>query len=191
MPRSENFPTGVSKYFWTSLCPIPTYVIAKFLLISAKDRRVSSKLDLAIAWQFLCFILSKVVGGSLPTNFISFLLVGASGVLVHFAVLYPAIWSGVSFAIAQLGAALAASFWNFSLNNALTFRDRRLTGWPIVRGFAKYFTIASVGIAANVAVATTALNEFHGFVAVSALTGIAVDAVWKYFMSSLLVWQKR
>lgn len=155
-----------------------------------RERRSGdSKLDLANAWQLLCFLISKMLGGVFPPTFVSFLLVGGSGVLVHFAVLYPAIWSAVPFAAAQLSAALIASAWNFGLNNSLTFRDRRLTGWRVLPGFAKYLGIASVGIAANVAVAMTMFNESRGFVALSALAGISVDAVWKYFMSSLLVWR--
>ena len=95
-----------------------------------RERRTGeSKLDLANSWQFLCFVLSKALGGVLPVRFVSFLLVGASGVIIHFITLYPALWFEVPFAIAQLGAALAATTWNFALNNVLTFRDRRLSGW--------------------------------------------------------------
>jgi dolichol-phosphate mannosyltransferase len=148
-------------------------------------------LDLANAWELVCFFISKAFGSVLPPPFISFGLVGGSGVLVHFAILYPALWSGWPFATAQLIAALVASAWNFVLNNSLTFRDRQLTGWALLTGFAKYIAIASVGIAANVAVASASFNNFHGLVALSALAGIAVDAVWKYFMSNLLVWQTR
>jgi len=155
-----------------------------------KRRAGESKLDLANAWELLCFLISKVFGGVLPPTFISFGLVGASGVFVHFAVLYPAIWSGLTFAKAQLIAALMASAWNFALNNSLTFRDRQLTRWGLLPGFAKYIAIASVGIAANVAVASATFNNFRGLVALSALAGIAVDAVWKYFMSNLLVWRR-
>jgi putative flippase GtrA len=108
---------------------------------------------------------------------------------VHFAVLYPTIILEAPFSAAQLGAAVVASAWNFSLNNSLTFRDRRLSGWGILPGLVKYLGIAAVGIAANVAVATAAFNRSQGFIAVSALAGIAVDAVWKYFMSNLLVWR--
>jgi dolichol-phosphate mannosyltransferase len=156
-----------------------------------RERRTGeSKLDLANSWQFLCFVFSTALGGALPVNFVSFLIVGASGVIIHFATLYPALWFQSPFAIAQLGAALVASTWNFVLNNVLTFRDRRLRGWQIIPGYAKYLAIASVGIAANVAVATTTIHNLHGLVALSALAGIAVDAVWKYFMSNFLVWRK-
>jgi len=156
-----------------------------------RNRRAGeSKLDLANAWQLVCFLISKALGGLLPPAFISFGLVGASGVCVHFAVLYTAIWSGLPFATAQLISALVASAWNFGLNNSLTFRDRQLARWGILAGLAKYIAISSVGIAANVAVASATFNTFRGLVALSALAGIAVDAVWKYFMSNLLVWRQ-
>ena len=155
-----------------------------------RQRRAGeSKLDLANAWDLVCFLISKAVGSVLPPRLISFALVGASGVLVHFSVLYPIIWSGLPFTIAQLIAAFAASAWNFGLNNFLTFRDRQLTHWRLLPGFTKYIAIASVGIVANVAVASATFNSFRGFIALSALAGIAIDAVWKYFMSNLLVWR--
>jgi dolichol-phosphate mannosyltransferase len=94
-------------------------------------------LDLANAWELLCFLISKALGGVLPPAFISVALVGASGVLVHLFVLYPIIWSGLPFTMAQLIAALVASAWNFGLNNSLTFRDRQLTHWRLLPGFAK------------------------------------------------------
>src|SRR5262249_25668003 len=91
---------------------------------------------------------------------------------------------------AQLISALVATAWNFGLNNSLTFRDRQLARWGILAGFAKYIAISSVGVAANVAVASATFNTFRSLVALSALAGIAVDAVWKYFMSNLLVWRQ-
>jgi putative flippase GtrA len=155
-----------------------------------RSRRAGeSKLDFFEAWQLLCFLTSKAIGSVLPPSLVSFLAVGGSGVIVHFGVLYPTIWLEIPFSAAQLGAALVATAWNFGLNNSLTFRDRRLRGWSILPGFAKYLGIATVGIAANVAVASAAFDQSKGFIALSALAGIAVDTVWKYFMSSLLIWK--
>ena len=36
---------------------------------------------------------------------------------------------------------------NFILNNELTYRDRRLNGWAMVRGFVLFCLFASVGVA--------------------------------------------
>ena len=47
-----------------------------------------SKLDSFVVWKFLTFFLSKATAGILSANFISFLLVGALGLVVHLCVLY-------------------------------------------------------------------------------------------------------
>ena len=150
-----------------------------------------SKLDLANVWQFVCYLIHRTLGGLIPVRFLSFLLVGATGLIVHFAILYPTIWATGSFSRSQLLAATLATAWNFILNNALTFRDRRLKGVAIVSGFIKYIAVATVGVAANVAIATATYSEIGGIVAISAMAGIIVDAVWKYFVSSLLIWRQK
>jgi dolichol-phosphate mannosyltransferase len=150
-----------------------------------------SKLDLANLWQFVCFLIHRTVAGFIPVRFISFLLVGATGLVVHFAVLYPMIWATGSFSRSQLLAATLATAWNYMLNNALTFRDRRLKGVAIISGFIKYIAVAAVGVAANVAIATATYSEFGGIIAISAMAGIIVDAVWKYFVSGLLIWRQK
>ena len=45
------------------------------------------KLDTTVAFEYLTFILDKLIGGIVPVQFVIFGLVGLSGVLVHLAVL--------------------------------------------------------------------------------------------------------
>jgi hypothetical protein len=65
-----------------------------------------------------------------PARFVAFAAIGGLGVAVHFVVL-AALFGPlhVSFAASQTAAALVAMTSNFALNNALTYRDRRLRGW--------------------------------------------------------------
>jgi dolichol-phosphate mannosyltransferase len=126
-----------------------------------------------------------------PARPISFVLVGLSGLFVHFAVLYPSLWLGASFSEAQLIAALVAITSNFLLNNWLTFRDRRLTGRQLLVGYLWFLAISAVGLVANVAVATLAFEKLKGMTALSALAGVAVDTVWKFVVSNRLVWRPR
>jgi dolichol-phosphate mannosyltransferase len=150
-----------------------------------------SKLDSVVIWQFFAYSLSQLTRGLVPARAMSFVLVGLSGLFVHFAVLYPSLWLGASFTEAQLGAALVAMTSNFLLNNWLTFRDRRLKGFQLLFGYFWFLAISAVGLVANVAVATLAFERLRGMTALSALAGIAVDTVWKFVVSNRLVWRDR
>ena len=65
----------------------------------------------------------------------------------------------MQFALSQTIAALAAVTSNFLLNNRLTFRDKRLRGSKLVSGYLKFLLISSIGIAANVSIATYTYDE--------------------------------
>lgn len=155
----------------------------------AKRREGESKLDRAVAFDFLVGLYHRVFGRILPTRFMLFGTVGAIGVLVHFAVLallYPGIVA--AFWTAQAGATLAAMTFNFLLNNWLTYRDKRLSGpAALLRGWLGFVAACSLGALANVAVAGFA--EAQGvFWPLAALAGIVVGAVWNYALSSRFVW---
>lgn len=152
-------------------------------------RHGESKLGVFVGWQFFVFLIGRVLGGWIPPTAISFAIVGLTGVIVHMAALLVLLSVGASFPVCQLGASLAATTTNFLLNNLLTFSDRRLTGTRLVIGFFSYLAVASVGILASVGVATLALSRLTHFTILAALAGIAIDAVWKYALSSRLVWR--
>jgi dolichol-phosphate mannosyltransferase len=110
-------------------------------------------------------------------------------VVVHFAVLAVILLAfGEGFALAQTGAVVVAMSFNFWLNNWLTYRDKRLTGWSaMLRGWLGFCATCSVGAFANVAVAT--FLEGNGVSwALAAMAGILVASVWNYALSSRFVW---
>ena len=150
-----------------------------------------SKLDARNAWQLATFLAARLTNNIIPQRFISFVAVGTLGLAVHFSVLYLLLGVGYGFATGQVWAAVLATIFNFLLNNSLTFRDRKLHGGNLVAGLMKYLLITSVGIFANVAVATQVESTFTGYFALSALAGIAIDTVWKFFMSGLVVWSRK
>lgn len=148
-----------------------------------------SKLDSYVAWQFVTFIISKVTRGILPPAFVSFVFVGGIGVFVHLAVLYPVLAATGNFAASQATATFVALTSNFLLNNRLTFRDRRLRGARLLSGYAKFLVISSIGIVANVSLATYIHDEFGQRATVAAFAGIALDTLWKFVISNRLVWK--
>lgn len=150
-----------------------------------------SKLDALVLWDYLQLLLDKMVGHLIPVRFISFSLVGGSGVFVHFAVLIALFKvMGVDFSAAQWAATLVATSSNFFLNNTLTYRDQRLKGGDLVRGWITFNIVCAVGALANVGVARW-LFVHQSYWALSALAGIVVTTVWNYAMSSIFTWRRR
>ncbi|WP_394270710.1 glycosyltransferase [Qipengyuania sp.] len=152
-------------------------------------RSGESKLDRAIALDFLAGLYDKSFGRIIPTRFALFGTVGALGVLVHMAILYGLILTvGTAFSWSQAIATFGAMTFNFWLNNWLTYRDKRLdTPDRLFWGWVSFIVACSIGAFANVAVATTMHDAgFHTFPA--ALVGIAIGSVWNYALSSRFVW---
>ncbi|WP_299193287.1 glycosyltransferase family 2 protein [uncultured Erythrobacter sp.] len=163
--------------------------VREFPLDFAARREGQSKLDRAVAFDFLAGLYDKTLGRVIPTRFALFGTVGALGVVVHMAVLAALLFGlGEGFALAQALAVLTAMSFNFWLNNWLTYRDLRLKGWgAVLRGWLGFCLTCSLGAFANFAVAT--LLEGQGvFWAAAALAGILIGSVWNYALSSRFVW---
>ena len=167
----------------------PPLRVEEFPLVFAERRAGTSKLDKAVAFDFVAGLYDRLFGRFLPTRFALFGTVGGLGVAVHMAVLallYRV--AGEGFALATAAATLAAMTFNFWLNNLLTYRDRRLRGFgALVAGWAGFCLTCAVGALANIAVATW-LDANGVFWVLAALAGIVVGAVWNYALSSRFVW---
>ncbi|WBY16129.1 glycosyltransferase family 2 protein [Erythrobacteraceae bacterium WH01K] len=155
----------------------------------AERRSGTSKLDNAVAFEFLVGLYDRYLGRIVPTRFAMFASVGALGVAVHVAVLallHVALSS--EFVFAQALATLAAMTFNFWLNNLLTYADRRLRGaGALLRGWAGFCLTCSVGALANVGLA--GFLEARGlYWLLAAGAGIVIGAVWNYALSSRFVW---
>ncbi|MBU2341511.1 MAG: glycosyltransferase family 2 protein, partial [Alphaproteobacteria bacterium] len=152
-------------------------------------RSGESKLDRAIAFDFLAGLYDKSFGRLIPTRFAMFGTVGALGVLVHMAILYLFLLvASTTFSWSQAVATFGAMTFNFWLNNFLTYRDRRLTRpGAVLRGWLSFIAACSVGAFANIAVATTLYERGLHEVA-AALVGIGIGSVWNFALSSRFVW---
>lgn len=149
-----------------------------------------SKLDSQVVWDYLMFLLDKLIGHIVPVRFISFSLVGGLGVGLHLLVLALLFKAGeVAFVTSQAIATLVAMTSNFLLNNFLTYRDRRLRGWSLLRGWLSFSIACSVGAVANVGIAAY-LFEIHTPWLPSAVAGIVVSAVWNYAVTAVYTWNK-
>jgi len=149
-----------------------------------------SKLDGQAVWAYLMLLADKLIGGVVPVRFVSFALVGAVGVFVHLAVL-AVLFRAMSlpFTFSQAGAAMIAMTINFTLNNALTYRDMRLRGSLWVKGLVCFMITCSFGAIANVGTASYLFTR-NTFWALSAVAGIVVGTVWNYSMTAAYTWDK-
>ncbi|MBE0583180.1 MAG: glycosyltransferase family 2 protein, partial [Desulfofustis sp.] len=86
-----------------------------------------SKLDLQVMWEFGILLADKLLGRFIPAHFISFALIGGLGVFVHLAIM-GLLFKGlaVGFVGAHAFAAVLAMTFNYTLNNELTYRSKRL-----------------------------------------------------------------
>ena len=148
-----------------------------------------SKLDSFVVWEYLMLLTDKLVGRFVPARFIFFAMIGGLGVIVHFSTLYLSL-KLVAFPAAQAIATFVAMTSNFVLNNMLTYRDRRLSGWHFVAGLVSFYAVCSLGAVANVGIASAAFAEHYTWWA-AGLAGVAVGVVWNYAVSSVFTWRRK
>jgi dolichol-phosphate mannosyltransferase len=149
-----------------------------------------SKLDVLVITQFGGLLVEKLTGGLLPPRFVSFALVGAIGVFIHYCVLLAGRSAGLSFEVDQTVATVIAMVFNFWLNNAVTYRTMRLRGRRLVGGLVLFMLVCGLGAIANIGIART-LYEAHSGWAPSGILGAVIGVVWNYAVSATLVWRVR
>ena len=147
-----------------------------------------SKLSAGVVWEFFQLILEKYFGKFFPGRFVSFVVVGLSGVVVHLFVLWllHKYWA-TGFIPSQAVATLVAMTSNYILNNSFTFRDKKLHGIKFIRGLFSFYIACSMGAIINLSVATL-LFEYALPWWFSGLMGAVVGAVWNYSLTATFTW---
>lgn len=149
-----------------------------------------SKLDHVVAMEFLIALYDRMFGAVVPVRFVMFAAIGLLGAIVHLAVLAP-LPHGTrdGFRVASIIATVIAMTFNFFLNNALTYRDKRLKGArQLFDGWVSFCLVCSVGAIADIGLAVFLFNPHTAAWVLPALAGTAVGAVWNYALSSRFVW---
>ena len=149
-----------------------------------------SKFNAQIGVEFLGLLLAKMTGDLVDPRFIFFAIVGSIGLVVHLSVLFAGLLLHENFRAAQIIATFVAMTSNFLLNNELTYRDRRLKGFAMLRGFVLFCLIGSVGVLANVDLASFLYGE-RSVWWVAGAVGAVMTVLWNYAMSTLFVWRAR
>ena len=150
-----------------------------------------SKFDTQVGLEFLGLVLGKLTRGVVDPRFITFALVGTTGLAVHLVVLRLGFGTfSLSFAFAQTIATVVAMATNFLLNNALTYSDRRLSGFGLLWGFLGFCLIGAAGAITNVGLASWLYAQEPTWWLAGA-AGAVMGALWNYSMSSQFVWRTR
>lgn len=149
-----------------------------------------SKLDTAVLWEYLTLIIDKMLGRIIPLRFILFSGVGASGLIVHFSVLWALHRiANIEFSSAQIAATLVAMTSNYTFNNLITYRDCRRTGTKFFTGLATFYLACGIGAVANVSIASYVFKHEYGWL-LAGLSGVLVSTVWNYVVTSVFTWRK-
>jgi dolichol-phosphate mannosyltransferase len=95
--------------------------------------------------------------------------------------------AGLPFVMAQTISTALAMVSNFLVNNAITFRSRRLRGAALAPGLAAYVFICGFGAIVNIQSAEYLFESripwwFAG------VAGALIGAVWNYAVSTQIVW---
>jgi len=170
----------------------PKPLVFKEVAFHFRERHAGeSKLDQRVIWDYFLLLIDKKLGSHIPASLISFGIIGSIGVLVHLSILGICLnVLSLLFTSAQICAVLGAMFFNFYLNNILTYRDQKLSGFDFYLGLIKFVLTCSVGAVANVGVASF-IYKGYGYWVFSGMAGILVGVVWNYVATSLVVWPKK
>lgn len=164
-----------------------------------------SKLDLRVVLDLAALLVEKATNGFLSARFVLFGVVGVSGVFVYALVL------AISHAVTRVdgemslyryqirfddiinyGLAIWLSMtWNFYVNNIITFRDKRLSGWPMITGLVGFYFACSIGALLSLGVAIL-LKDYlgvHWFAA--GITAALLSGVWNYWGAKAFAWNRK
>lgn len=150
-----------------------------------------SKLDHVVALEYLFSLYGRTrLARVVPLRFAMFAGVGTLGLGVHMGAM-AALYGGrlMPFAAAVVCATLLAITANFLLNNALTYRDRRLKGArALTKGWLSFTAVCAMGAIANVGAATWLHDWKDGSWEMSALAGACVAVIWNFALSGRFTW---
>jgi dolichol-phosphate mannosyltransferase len=150
-----------------------------------------SKLDAGVALDFLILLADKTFRKFAPPRLVLFGMVGGIGVAVHLTILRTGLrLFDLDFSAAQALAVTGSIAFNFSLNNAITYRDRRLSGVRWWLGLLSFYLVCGIGAIANVGVGSFVFAQDARWW-MAGIAGAAVGSIWNFAASSFVTWRKK
>jgi len=149
-----------------------------------------SKLDSGVMLDFAQLIARRIIRTSAPARFVLFGFVGGLGLIIHLATLRAGLnLLYLEFSLAQALAVLVAIAFNYSLNNRITFADRRRRGRDWWKGLASFYLVCGTGAVANVGLGSWVFAMNHQW-ALAGVAGAIVGSIWNFAVSTLVTWRK-
>ncbi len=148
-----------------------------------------SKLDARVGLDFVILLVAKLTHDRVSYRFLLFCLVGLTGLFVHMLTLQIAIQAGsLRFISAQSIATFVAITWNYSINNAMTYRDKRLSGWHFWTGLLGFQLICGIGAISNLGISSLIYsNDSKWWLA--GVLGALIGTAWNYLVSAAFIWR--
>ncbi|MFC1912035.1 glycosyltransferase [Chloroflexota bacterium] len=124
-------------------------------------------------------------------RFFKFCLVGGSGVLVNMGLLWLLTeFAGLFYLLSAAISIEISIISNFTLNDYLTFPDRRSRGaGRFLQRLAKFNLVSLAGLGLNMGVLWLLTNVFGVYYMLSNLCGIAVATIWNYVANFWWTWK--
>ncbi len=150
----------------------------------------TSKLDTKVVFDFIDLLISQTFFARFNLQFIQYGIIGASGVAIHFAVLYLLYvkW-GWHYALSLVFAIETALISNYVWNNQWTFAKQRFLKSEWWKGLIRYNTACSLGSLYNLAIGWYLVSQGHSWWLASIL-GIWVGISWNYHANKAFTWKQ-
>ncbi len=148
-----------------------------------------SKLTPRQHWEYLRHLLRLAAVQPDDLRFARFCMVGASGVLVNMGVLFGLAGRGMYYLTAGIAAAAAATTWNFLLNDAYTWGDRRSPTWRVkVSRYLRYWVVTGAASAIQVTLLFALTTAGLPYLLAN-LAGIGTAAAWNFWVNGRWTWK--
>jgi dolichol-phosphate mannosyltransferase len=123
-------------------------------------------------------------------SFIRFGIIGLSGTLIHFALLYTFTdIAGIWYILSAVMSIVLTSTWNYFWNHKYTFKDRQVSNHLI--GWTKYQLLSGMTDSVYLGLLALFTEVFGLWYLLSALIAILLIYPVKFLVASSLIWSKK
>ncbi|MDC3107615.1 glycosyltransferase family 2 protein [Paracoccaceae bacterium] len=147
-----------------------------------------SKMSFLTVLELIGLVFSQILQGRVSIRFILFCMVGLSGIFVQLLITGVSMFLINQFPTSQTLGIIAAMTSNYFLNNSITFKERRLKSFELIRGLFSFYLVCSLGAFANIAIASYVFGFSSNWL-ISSFVGAIFGAVWNFTLTSIFTWK--